>query len=178
MGQAEAQEGFPESKGLGDELRAWRRGCGISGDGGHIVRGLRSGLASPIRDPRITPTPTRTHPHLEAGLGMLWSQCSRLATLGPKPRAPAEASPFLVIQRTQPQARSDPGAAVPAGAAARQRQAAGGASEPSPAVIGRGAWLGAGSHAGPRLRVPSGTRERREAAFPPGAGEGESCWPR
>lgn len=64
---------------------------------------------------------------------MVVAVLGRLATLGPKPRATAEASPFLVTQWTQPQARSDREPQFLQflqAPAARGRR--GGASEPSP----------------------------------------------
>lgn len=56
----------------------------------------------------------------------------------PTARDPWPASPFQVIQRKKPQARSPRGSTVPQARAARDPQGAGwgGASGPSPAVIG------------------------------------------
>lgn len=94
----------------------------------------------------------------------------RPATVGSNPRATAKASPFLVIQWKQPQARSDPGSAVPAGAScARPASRRGGASEPSPTVIGWGRGdepEATQSHVCGFQELLSGTPRQREAASP------------
>lgn len=119
-----------------------------------------------------------THPNLEAGLGMLWSQCSDGSRpLAPNPGPPRRPHPSWSFSGHSPQpapTREPQFLQAPAARGSGGRR--GGASEPSPAVIGRGAWRRAGSHAGPRLRVPRASEwcpARREAgSFSAGRGCG------
>lgn len=109
---------------------------------------------------------------------MFWPQCSdgsRPSAANPGP--PRRPHPSWSFGGLSPQPAPTPDPQFLQAPAARGRRAAGRGQRALPRRDWPGAWRRAGSHAGPRLRVPRAPgwyQARREAASPLGAGEGES----